>query len=243
MADPIADEDLHAYVDNQLPPERQAEVAAYLADHPDAAARVFFDIRNRIMLKQASTPATPQESPRVIAAARRLQRTLLLKDVRRWTARAAAVIGLICIGWYAHWQAGAFNASDNDDTPAFVVDAVHAYRTHLLRAQARMNDAEELFAKTQIALPNLKEDWKLTDVQMYPSHAGSSVEATLIAGELGQLSLFATRTEHMHAIAPTVSRSKSETTVYWQRDSTFYALTGKRPEKLLRSIADTLMKG
>ena len=73
------------------------------------------------------------------AAARRLQHALLLKDVRRWTARAAAVIGLICIGWYAHWQAGAFNASDNDDTPAFVVDAVHAYRTHLLRAQARMN--------------------------------------------------------------------------------------------------------
>jgi len=243
MADPIGADDLHAYVDHQLPPEQQVAVAAYLADRPEAAARVFADIRTRAALKLACTASTPAPSPRLVAAARRLERRLQMKDLRQWAARAAAIAGLIGIGWYAHWQAGAFTIPDNDDAPAFVVDAVHAYRTHLARAQARMNDAEEVFSRTQIAMPRLKNDWRLSDVQTYPSHAGPSIEATLIAGELGQLSLFASRTDQDHSIQPTISRSQRETTVYWQRGSTFYALTGNRPEKVMRSIADALMKG
>ena len=37
---PITEDDLHAYVDGVLEPERQAEVAAYLENHPDVAKRV-----------------------------------------------------------------------------------------------------------------------------------------------------------------------------------------------------------
>ena len=37
---PITADDLHAYVDRVLEPERQTEVAAYLGDHPDVAKRV-----------------------------------------------------------------------------------------------------------------------------------------------------------------------------------------------------------
>jgi anti-sigma factor RsiW len=37
---PVSEEDLHAYVDKLLEPERQAEIAAYLEDHPDVARRV-----------------------------------------------------------------------------------------------------------------------------------------------------------------------------------------------------------
>ena len=37
---PISEDDLHAYVDGALEPEREAEVAAYLDGHPDMARRV-----------------------------------------------------------------------------------------------------------------------------------------------------------------------------------------------------------
>ena len=37
---PITEDDLHAYVDGVLEPEREAEVAAYLEGHPDMARRV-----------------------------------------------------------------------------------------------------------------------------------------------------------------------------------------------------------
>ena len=160
MADPIGAADLNAYVDDQLDPARRIAVAAYLADHPDAAAQVFADIHARGALKLAFAPPQAEPTARLVTAARRLERHLQMKKLRHWAARAAAVVALIGIGWYAHWQAGAFTIPDNDDTPAFVVDAVHAYRTHLARAQARMNDAEEVFSRTQIAMPRLRDDWR-----------------------------------------------------------------------------------
>ncbi len=37
---PVTEDELHAYVDNELPGERLAAVEAWLATHPDDAARV-----------------------------------------------------------------------------------------------------------------------------------------------------------------------------------------------------------
>ena len=37
---PIGEDDLQAYIDGKLPPDRQALVDAYLAGHPEVSARV-----------------------------------------------------------------------------------------------------------------------------------------------------------------------------------------------------------
>src|SRR2546429_2009858 len=37
---PVTEDELHAYVDNELPAERSSDVEAWLASHPDDAARV-----------------------------------------------------------------------------------------------------------------------------------------------------------------------------------------------------------
>jgi len=37
---PVTEDELHAYVDNELPPERRGDVEAWLASHPDDAERV-----------------------------------------------------------------------------------------------------------------------------------------------------------------------------------------------------------
>ena len=37
---PVTEDELHAYVDNELPAERRGDVEAWLAAHPDEAARV-----------------------------------------------------------------------------------------------------------------------------------------------------------------------------------------------------------
>ena len=37
---PVTEDELHAYVDNELPAERRGDVEAWLAAHPDDAARV-----------------------------------------------------------------------------------------------------------------------------------------------------------------------------------------------------------
>src|SRR2546425_12957820 len=37
---PVTEDELHAFVDNELPAERRGDVEAWLAAHPDDAARV-----------------------------------------------------------------------------------------------------------------------------------------------------------------------------------------------------------
>ena len=37
---PVTEDELHAYIDNELPAERRGDVEAWLASHPDDAARV-----------------------------------------------------------------------------------------------------------------------------------------------------------------------------------------------------------
>ncbi len=40
MTDPVREDDLHAYVDGALPEARRLDVEAWLAAHPEDAARV-----------------------------------------------------------------------------------------------------------------------------------------------------------------------------------------------------------
>ena len=37
---PVTEDELHAFVDNELPAERRGDVEAWLAAHPEEAARV-----------------------------------------------------------------------------------------------------------------------------------------------------------------------------------------------------------
>jgi anti-sigma factor RsiW len=65
MSRPVSEEDLHAYVDKLLEPELQVEIAAYLADHPDAARRVAAYSAQRELLRRtlasiADEPLPPQ---------------------------------------------------------------------------------------------------------------------------------------------------------------------------------------
>src|ERR1700682_1609691 len=60
---PITEDELHAYVDRVLEPERQAEVTAYLGDHPDVAKRVAAFTGQRDLLRAALAPIAEEPLP------------------------------------------------------------------------------------------------------------------------------------------------------------------------------------
>jgi anti-sigma factor RsiW len=60
---PITEDDLHAYVDRFMEPERQAEVAAYLEDHPDVAKRIAAFSDQRDLLRKALAPIADEPLP------------------------------------------------------------------------------------------------------------------------------------------------------------------------------------
>ena len=60
---PITEDDLHAYVDGVLEPEREAEVAIYLEGHPDMARRVAAFSDQRDLLRKALAPIADEPVP------------------------------------------------------------------------------------------------------------------------------------------------------------------------------------
>ena len=74
MTDPITEVDLHAFIDDQLLPERRLDVEDHLARRPEVAARVMADLRARDALKLAFGQAPMRKPTRlVLEAARRLE--------------------------------------------------------------------------------------------------------------------------------------------------------------------------
>jgi anti-sigma factor RsiW len=91
---PIGEDDLQAYVDGRLVPERLAKVEAYLSDHPAAAGRIAAYRRQRqelgdALATKADEPVPARLRVSIILANRRLSHR------RRLKAAAVALFWLV----------------------------------------------------------------------------------------------------------------------------------------------------
>jgi anti-sigma factor RsiW len=98
IARPIGDDDIHAYVDGQLEPARRADVEAWLAENPEAAARAAFYARTNEALHQRFDHVLAEPVP---AAMRAPQRRFVMPWRGAALAASALIVGLAG-GWFAH---------------------------------------------------------------------------------------------------------------------------------------------
>ena len=99
---PIGDDDIHAYVDGQLDLARRAEIEAWLAENPEAAARAAFYARSNEALHQSFDPVLAEPVPAEMSTPKRRRFVLPWRSAA--VAASFALIGLAG-GWFAH---GAF---------------------------------------------------------------------------------------------------------------------------------------
>lgn len=245
MTDPITDTDLLGYVDDQIDVRRRIEVEDYLAKHPDAASCVMADLRARDVLRLLVSAPLPHAREHMLVAAAKLERRLIWRQIGLKLQRVAAVAVLIGIGWLAHAQVG-LGVTDSEASPqppAFLEDARHAHKTALIRArmvsvpEMPNYDPVEILAETGIRLPELPNDWRVLDAQVFPTREGHSVEMTIEVEDLGRVSLFAAQVTSFNVIEPTVARFGSTKAVYWQIGPLAYALTGTGSETLIERSA------
>ncbi|GLK78636.1 anti-sigma factor family protein [Methylopila turkensis] len=248
--DPILEGELDAYVDGQVDLRRRIEIEAYLAAHPPLASRVMADMRLRDELRCAfGEPEAPADRrAQTLKLARRLEgarsRQRLFVNLRR----AAVVMLLVGAGWIANASVGPLLVGAvfaSPQPPAYVVDAVMAHRTALLRGEMVSQvetpdyDRTEIRAATAIVLPKLPKDWKVTDVQVFPSKYGPSVQMAMETPDLGLLSFYAVR-PGAFGMEPAVARRIDDGVVaaYWQVADVAYTLVGQADEEKLLARAD-----
>ncbi len=124
---PITEDDLHAYVDGVLEPEREAEVAAYLEGHPDMARRVAAFSDQRDLLRKALAPIADEPVPS------RLNLSGMIEKRRRrpspvWWAVAAML--MLSIGGLGGWvMRGSLQASPGG-LAALAQEAAYSYSVY-----------------------------------------------------------------------------------------------------------------
>ncbi|MBV8927114.1 MAG: anti-sigma factor [Bradyrhizobium sp.] len=132
MTDPkisVTEDELHAYVDNELPAERRGDVEAWLAAHPDDAERVA-SWRAMAQALHARYDGVANEP-----VPKRLELERLAQPPRKWLygTIAASLLAFVAgggAGWIAH---GA--AASPSTFQSFTADALDAHRLYVVEVR------------------------------------------------------------------------------------------------------------
>ncbi len=126
---PVTEDELHAYVDNELPAERRGDVEAWLAAHPDDAERV------RSWLSMADALHARYDSVADEVVPKRLEIERLVRQPRKWiygaiAATLAAFIAGGGVGWAVRGASASPTAFQN-----FTLDALDAHKLYVVEVR------------------------------------------------------------------------------------------------------------
>lgn len=246
---PIGDDDLQAYLDRRLPPERMAAVAAYLAAHPDQAARLARYAGQASMLATALQAKLEEPVPCRLHVA-----GILARQRRRragQAARAAAVLLVACAvgagGWLGHaWVEG------GDQFRAATESAVAAYRTfsvevrHPVEVRAEEGAHLQQWLSNRLQRPLTPPDlaplgYRLIGGRVLPAAAVPAAQLMYDDGRGGRLTVYVQplgiEGEEFH-----YSKQGDVRTVVWAERRMVLALTGRVPQAVLVAAAQ-LVRG
>ncbi len=239
----VTEDELHAYVDGELPPGRRSAVEAWLATHPDAVAAVAA-WRSQAELIQARYGSVADEpTPERLSIAR-----LACRRRNGWIAGAAAAALVAFIaggatGWFAHGAA----AAGPSDLKRYTAEAFDAYRLYVVEVRHPVEvPGDERPHLTQwlskrvglpVRIPELeKMGLKLVGGRLLPGPTGPTA-FFMYETPLGErFTLYCGQTKDQ-ATALRYIAGKNNSAYYWVDGDLFYVLTGPAERDRLHAIA------
>lgn len=129
---PVSDDELNAYVDGELPADRREAVAAWLAEHPEAAATVAAYQAQAESIRAEFGAVADEPVPEHLKLDRLVQTG---GGARRFLPMAAAALIAFTVGgglgWIAHGAAG--GTPSGFDT--FTAEALDAYKLYVVEVR------------------------------------------------------------------------------------------------------------
>jgi len=240
---PVTDDELHAYVDGELPADRRAAVEAWLAAHADDAARVAAWRLQADAIRARYSDVAGQPIPPKLQLAR------MSYASRPWKlAAAAGVILAFFLGGFVGWMA----RDTADDVPdAFERLAAQALNAHKVYAvevrhpvEVAAADAEHLqqwLSKRvgyPLRAPNLEaQGLHLVGGRLLPTPTGAAAAFFMYENPSGErFTLYCARTKSPNS-AMHYNAAEKAGAIYWVDSNVAYVVSSAGERKQLWKVA------
>jgi anti-sigma factor RsiW len=242
----FSEDELHAYVDGELPPERREAVAAWLSTHPEEAARVAGwraqaeSIRARYGTV-AEEPVPERLHLDFLARYARLSRRVWIGAV------AAALVAFIAgggTGWFAH---GAV-ASQPNRFGTLTADALQAHKLYVVevRHPVEVPGAERAHMTKwlskrighQLQVPDLSAmNLKLIGGRLLPGPNGASAFYMYESPTGERYTIYCAKADAQPQSALRFKSEKQFGAIYWVENNLAYVVSGPDQRTRLETVA------
>jgi anti-sigma factor RsiW len=238
---PVTEDELHAYIDNELPAERRGDVEAWLSTHADDAERV--------QSWRAMTDALHARYDGVAdeAVPKRLEIERLVRQPRKWMAAAiaAALLAFVAggsVGWMARGASASPSAFQN-----LTLDALDAHRLYVVEVRHPVEVPGSERAHLQQWLTK-RCGWDVRAPELDATGL-KLVGGRLLPGPTGPASFLMYESPTGERFTLYTSRAKTETAqmrytaaensgaMYWSEDGVGYVLSGPTDKDRLSQVA------
>ena len=245
----IQEEELHAFVDGQLPKGRCTAVLAYLGQHPQEIARLAaYAAQKEEIRRQLDAIDLAGDSATTVALQRAVAERLQGRRYHQWLRRVAAMVALLLVGWWANSAHERFLVGR---LPGVVMEAAQAH-------QIFGKDIDRPVELTAAAEADL-EAWfssRLGELVEIPSLSALGlrlVGGRLLAGDDGPVAQLIYEGQDSYRLTLGLSSEITDTgpeievvtfeglrAGYWQEGDLTYALVGPKSDRELIAIATRL---
>ena len=241
---PVTEEELHAYVDGELAPDRKASVEAWLAGHPEDFTRVdaWRSLADAIRTRYGAVATEPVPA--------RLSVHQIERAGRSWRgmAAAAAVMAFL-IGGVAGWTARTI-AAPGRPVASLTADALDAYKVYVVevRHPVEVPGSEEAHLAQwlskrvgyQLRIPNLQPvGLKLVGGRLLPGPSGAAAFFMYESGSGERFTLYSTR-NHAPDSALRTNWEGRVGALYWSDRDIAYVVSGEATSDRLHKVAETV---
>ena len=242
---PITEDELHAYVDGELPSDRMAAVAAWLADHPEHAATVA-SWRAHAERIRARYGAVSEE-----VVPRRLMLDQIMRGERAYgrswaaLAGAAAVLAFV-LGGAAGWFGHSVSVGKTNGFETLASEALDAYKLYVVEVRHPVEvPGNERAHMTQWLSKRLGEELRVPDLQsiglklvggrLLPGPTGAAA-FYMYEGPSGErFTIYCARAK-VPASALRYTAAERVAAFYWVDDKVAYVVSGPADRERLEKV-------
>ena len=241
---PVTDDELHVYVDGELPEDRREAIETWLSTHPEDAARVAAWRAQAEAIRARYGKVVDEPAPARLALDR------LTRNRRSWIGiAAAATVAAFAIGGTAGWMARGASAAAPSEMETFASEAISAHRLyigevrHPIEVRAEENHLLPWLSRrvgTTLRAPDLNSfDMKLLGGRLLPGINGPAALFMYESGSGERITIYVSKTTEPRT-SFRYKISDKFGALRWSEGGYGWVVSGPDDKPRLKGIATTL---